>query len=474
MLSLSEKELTQNITPDAAPSYLLPEEKPRWHRFKTYDNLLMGNHERVFLTGLSAKERKQFTRYIIANFCRFISKISADFLFGEHIVVETADKENSAAQAQLDLIVRGDLMQQRKGINELGHQTAFVGSAYGNTYWQVIKEDDDELGRLTYLSPMRCFPIASKNNADRIEKYLTYQPMSAGQKDYVLITEHRMGENEYTLYEVTKEGERVRVELNELPETATLINIEPTKLKSFDIISIPNIKDRPDTVEGTSDYVDIMDLQAEINRRISQSSGVFDKHFNPKMSVPAGVLDKDGRVRKDNFELIESTSEDGKLITPQYITFDSHMKEAVEWVEKVINLLYLLSETSNTAAGDDQKGGVEAFETLRMRMMRTLAKINRKRTFFEPAVRAAITTCFTIAGKEAPEFTVQWQDGIPVSDEDAAKKDADLHASGAMSLEKLVRRRPDMAEASEEDIMAEVERIRKDQEPVSPAPTINV
>jgi hypothetical protein len=106
----------------------------------------------------------------------------------------------------------------------------------------------------------------------------------------------------------------------------------------------------------------------------------------------------------------------------------------------------MLSETAPSAFGLDKFGVAESGRALRLRLIRTLAKINRKRLYYDTALKAALLTAQVLdvthgSGEYKPaEPTIQWADGLPEDLVEMVEIESQRLAAGNTSVESSVRR----------------------------------
>jgi hypothetical protein len=97
----------------------------------------------------------------------------------------------------------------------------------------------------------------------------------------------------------------------------------------------------------------------------------------------------------------------------------------------------------------------ESGRALRLRLLRTLAKINRKRLYYDTALKGALLTAQILdvthgSGEYEPaEPTIQWADGLPEDMVEMVEIESQRLAAGNTSVESSVRRLdgPDAVEA---------------------------
>jgi hypothetical protein len=242
-----------------------------------------------------------------------------------------------------------------------------------------------------------------------------------------------------------------QIPLGTLEAYAELPEEEQTGLDHIPVFHVPNFR-YGSRFWGISDYEGLESLFESLNNRVSQIDEVLDKHVAPKIVVPPGFVDEDGKIHFDRMETIELGPGDQP---PSYITWDAHLAAAFTQFEKLLDLLFMLSETAPSAFGLDKFGVAESGRALRLRLLRTLAKINRKRLYYDTALKAALLTAQVLdvthgSGEYEPaEPTIQWADGLPEDMVEMVEIESQRLAAGNTSVESSVRRLdgPDAVEA---------------------------
>jgi hypothetical protein len=137
------------------------------------------------------------------------------------------------------------------------------------------------------------------------------------------------------------------------------------------------------------------------------------------------------------------------------MTWEGQLAAAYQQVDRLLDLMFITSETAPSAFGLDKFGIAESGRALRLRLLRTLAKINRKRLYYDAALKAALLTAQMLdvslgSGKYEPaEPTIQWADGLPEDMVEMVEIESQRLAAGNTSMESSVRRLdgPDAVEA---------------------------
>ena len=164
-----------------------------------------------------------------------------------------------------------------------------------------------------------------------------------------------------------------------------------TGLDDFAVIQVSNVI-TSDRVNGLDDYSDIDSIISELMVRIGQVSRILDKHASPSMSGPQSALEKDSqtgewRLKAGNY-FPRDTKEDPEV---SYITWEGQLEASFKQIEKLINILYTISEMGSAVFGDNTDvGSNTSGYKVKMMMQSALAKVNRIRMRFDPVLKKAI------------------------------------------------------------------------------------
>jgi hypothetical protein len=126
---------------------------------------------------------------------------------------------------------------------------------------------------------------------------------------------------------------------------------------------------------GISDYEDLVDLFFAINNRLSRNEHILDKHGDPILAVPQGVLDGSGNVSRQNLGMIELPSHpmNGEVSKPEYIVWDSKLESSFAQIDVLLEQLWISSEMSPTLFGLTKYGVAESGRALKYKLLRTLS-----------------------------------------------------------------------------------------------------
>mgnify|MGYP005842919997 CR=1 FL=1 len=131
---------------------------------------------------------------------------------------------------------------------------------------------------------------------------------------------------------------------------------------------------------------------------------------------------------------------------PGYVTWDGQLEAAFKQIELLIEQLYTLSETSAAAFGQLKSGLAESGSALRRLMMAPLAKVNRIRMRFDPALKQALRLAAALevaqgmpGAVKLENIDIAWQDGLPQDDKEQAEIYSLLVQNGLVSRETALR-----------------------------------
>lgn len=450
----------QNMTPKQIVDYLT--NNPRLNQYRIYEELYKGDHYAAFaIESDDFKKDYAKLRYITANFAGLISKVIADMLFGEPILLQ--DETN---QEWLDALVH------ENNLDELLYEHALANSYFGDNLLKIRVEDN--VLKIEEAPPTVYVPELNPGNVAATPKriHLAVPAAIAGDKYYIIET-HEPPKILTKVIRVDKKGGAVDVPVQSYNELAgtTLQEEYDTRVNRFLVVHVPNPKPRGHF--GQSDYLDLKTLFFALNNRMTKIDNILDKHSDPILAVPEGILDEDGQPNKQAFNLFE-VPENGEK--PEYVVWNANLDIAFTQIDKIIEMLFMFSETSPDVMGMGKSGQAESGRALKMRLLRTIAKRNRKKLYYDHAIKELLYTAqllakanpgvvpskdikTTLAEPAIPRIV--WQDGV-VNDEiertDTVLKKVD---AGVKSKKQAIIELEDVTEAEAEEQLAEIEEQNK-------------
>lgn len=431
-------------------------DSPRVKDYGIYESLFLGDHFSAF--SIKAEEMKdQYARlrYVACNFSGLVSKVIADMLFGEPVSI--SDKKNQ------DFI---DALVFENKLDTLFYEHAIANSYFGDNLFKIRVENNKVL--IEDASPALYVPEIDPHNTRATPKRIHLSSLTKiGEDQYIIVETHEPGVVKMKAGRVSKEGIK-DVDLaayNKIAGTEYLPEVETNINRSL-VIHVPNWKSRGHF--GISDFKDLKELIFALNNRMTKIDNILDKHSDPILAVPEGVLDESGNVQKKAFTMFEMDESGNK---PEYIVWNANLENAISEIDKLVEFLFMFSETSPDALGMGKNGQAESGRALKMRLLRTIAKRNRKKIYYDQAIKELIYTAellvaanpsfkisddLNIKPKEPGIPTTSWQDGV-VNDEtertEIAIKKLD---AGIISKKRAVIQLENVEEDEAENILDEV------------------
>lgn len=348
--------------------------------------LFKGNFDKVLRFFRSEKDRLR-TVQVMENVCGNTSFTFADLMFGKEPMFRVSD---SAKQEVLAEIARRNTFHLQL------YEAAISQSYAGYTAFKMYKEDNKVF--VEEVDPSHVFPQFSiygnkrKPTSIKIAFNITISDVK-----YLYEEEHYIGRIEYKLFNVSGTSPvRVNVKMYD----PSLPDYEETGVDHF-LVYICNNQKTSKEILGFSDYENVRSLLTEYVRVDSQIATQLKKHADAKLAVPQGVLDERGEVINENMEMIEvaTPNETGALVVPQYIVNGNpQIDQCFKRKDEILEALMRTTQMTGFLVGIGTNGA-EKPSALRIRMIPTLAKVERKKMQFD--------TCITQLLSDA----VNWEKG---------------------------------------------------------------
>lgn len=371
-----------------------------------------GNHAEVYETSFKRIERvvgnfSEIISYpVILNFQKLMSLKIADLLMGEPPQYKSGDS-GSKEQTSLDTI------KTNSDLDNTIYQDIIDVSRFGDGLLHVRKGKDGGIIDLT--QPPIWFPVVSRDNVKEIVNHVLAWQYS--ETEYEVERKYLKARIHYVGYYIEKVFELVGGTIKkQVGEDITV----KTGLSDFAIIQVSNVT-TSDRVTGIDDYSDVDSIISELMVRVGQVSRILDKHASPSMSGPASSLERDpvsGEYRLKTGNYFPRDSKEDPDVA--YITWDGQLAANFTQIEKLINLLYTISEMGSALFGDmsGATGQVASGTALKRLMISPLSKVNRIRMRLDPALKKALALCSELGGTDViklkkADISITWQDGLP-------------------------------------------------------------
>lgn len=457
-----------------------PGERRRLDKYHKNKMIFEGEHEKVYyesfkrITRVIGNFEDVVSYSVIANFQKLISLKIADFMLGEPPKI-TAGDDDSKEQISLDNII------ENSDLINTAYMSAIDISRYGDSVLNIYK-DEEGRGIIDITQPSFYFKVVDPKNIRKVKHHIlahTYKVQKpnrsffGGDKEeydhYLYVEIHSKGLYEYITFKLN-DSEKMIMSLHEPMKQVQ------TGLNDFAIVPVHNLL-TSDRVYGIDDYSDLDSIISEIEVRIAQISKILDKHAEPSVQGPSSALyrDKDGnwKLKMGNY-FPRDNNEDPEV---SYITWDAQLQANFEIVEKLINILAVVSEMGSAIFDTEQKTGNAASGTaLRRMMISPLAKVNRTRMRFDSSIKKAIKLASQLGGENIIDLSKEkinifWNDGLP----DDPKEQAEIMGirtgnKSTLSQFSAIQR---LDSLSDEDTQKELEAILQDERDNNPMSNMN-
>jgi hypothetical protein len=459
-----------------------PKELQRINDYEIYEKIFFGEHYEAFNVATGGEfgqdlKKLDKLRYVAANFGGMISKLSADMLFEEFPKITMPDQDEFI-----------DALIESNNLKTQFYESALENSYRGDAVFRIRGEEKQVI--IEDLNPSIYFPEYDENNVRREPKAhnLAWRvglggtnPTSGKQRQGMFMEKHLKGSIKYHLYEIDGAG-NVLGEITPIESYYPEIKpTEATNIKDFLVVHIPNFRVNS-RFFGISDYKDLTSLFAAIENRVTKVDNILDKHGDPILAVPEGVLDEEGNVNRKSFGVIEVPTDGGSGQKPEYIVWDANLDSAFKEIDKLVEFLFMTSETSSAAFGLDKNGAAESGRALKYKLLRTIAKKHRKELYydcglkrlFKNACEFAKANSF-MAGEvawkgEVGKVQIEWQDGIINDALETLEVEEKKQSMGITSDVDIIMRTEGI---SKKEAEAKVKLIQEEKKANMPAFTVN-
>ena len=454
--------------------------KAHQHRIAKYKRnkaIFEGKHFDV-LAGVHGKKEKDLL-YISMNLAGLICKKSADFLFGEQVRVLSGTKGNKKSQEALDKLINDS------GLGIINYESALSNAYRGDSFYKVrwgqefggtLPPDVDPFKAIIEQQDAEyVFPEQSLTNAKQIVAYHIAVPVppEGKNKPWVLNVEsHTAGKivnHAYSMLPTHTDSYGVPTEwkiegtIGEVTETNTGV---PKPL----VVHVANYS-TGDSWEGLDDISELVPLFDELNNRLTQLASIFDKHADPALCVPSGTLGEDEFGNPIfNIAYNKVFEIDGQEDAyPKYLTWNGQLFEAFQEMDKIIEMILVISEVPAVVVGLGESGtSGNSGLSIKFMMNSLLAKVNRKRQYYDKALKEVLTIAqildVTAGGQKYKVATpvLMFQDGLPKDYmEDANIMATRTNGAQTMSVKTALMTFEGL---TEEQAEAEIERIKEEKE----------
>lgn len=468
------------------------EHQDRIKRYKENKLLVKGQHWELFR---QFNMSKKSNLYVSVNLAGIIAKKSADFLIGDGVQISAGKEDNSREQMALDRLKEEndlDILLYESALANAYRGDSFFKVRYGQEYAGLYPEEFDPFRTIIEsLNAEYVFPETAKHNKNLITAYHIAIPIRMSESEDVKkeknfklqVESHYAGRIEYSEYELTvivTDHTGIPVEFkigNQIGQTQVVQTGIPVPL----VVHIPNFS-FDDGWEGLDDLTELKPLFDELNNRLSQVASILDKHSNPALALPMGLMVEDEHGRPMfNVQDSKVFELDEKDRIPQYVTWNGQLQECYSEIDRLIEMILVTAEIPAVALGKGGDAGTSGASGLaiKFRLNSLISKIKRKRKYYEKGLKRVLLIAQyleqAVGGTDyeitTPKFI--FTDGLD-KDEVAMANMMAVRTGGAvtMSQKRAIMLLDGLTEEQAEAEIARIEEEQKSQAPAIASPSI--
>lgn len=199
--------------------------------------------------------------------------------------------------------------------------------------------------------------------------------------------------------------------------------------------------DEDDEAFGGSDVEAIEELVFEVANRLRQVKKILDRHAEPAMNVPGGVLDENSVMDVSRKKVFER---DAAGQGAEYLVWQSQIEGAFMEIDRMVDLALMMTETPGVLFGRGGEGQAESGRALKFKLLSGLGKARRTGAMlkegFEEVARLALRREDILAGRAPGEYAVECvlPDTFIADEIETAQYVQTLRAAQSMSIRRAV------------------------------------
>lgn len=393
-------EAIMNMATDTKSHPWPPEaEVPRLRRYARNERIYLGQHESVFVGGTGGTKGKRGGRgefrfqyddnrdYVTVNLLGAMTNELSRRMCLEGVEV-------SAPEGLVGTQQFLDALRATSQLDMLHLLAAQIASYCGDVLYKVRYDSGLAEIRIEALNPCIVFPETSPlDNTDvrAMNLGLMLQGPRDAQDRYLWIERHELRDGAgwitnrlWHLTGNTTSGYRYdpaqdEVALTALAATEALL---PEYATGIDELLVMLVHNRPTSgLWGQADYEGLLELQGELNNRLTQRAEVLDKHTDPWFYGP-DLGGEDGEVRMNENKWIVTDPASSSSAPAGMIVWDAGLSSAVEAIRDCKESIAAVAGIDMDALIPQENAGPMSGRALRLRQMRTQATVQGKSLAF--------------------------------------------------------------------------------------------
>lgn len=445
------------------------EEMKRLDRYRINNLLFRNKYEEVWPKWYDRVTRNWHQddlriAFVVANFCKILTLLCADLLCGEQGDNFGVSCVNEETNKGLQNIITAN------HFNITAYEVSGIAASMRGDGLYKVKVEDGKV-RIYPQPAVNWFPLVDQSNVKRILKHILAWEETYNDKKYLRKETHEKGKVINQVFALDEKEGRILGEVDLKTLGIELEPVEDTGIDDFLIVHNPNWT-IDSQIYGLDDYEDVDNLVYELCIMLSRNSMVLAKHTDPNMYGDPTYLDRNeetGRYELSIGGAFFPTPGDSQ--PPGYLTWDGKLEAAEKHIDRLLELLFYISETSPAAFGLDKHAVAESGAALKKRLIRTLAKVNRKKLYADVAIKKTLEIAQMLdvefcGAKYAPEIpNIAWADGLPDDETEQTTMIGQRVNDGTLSQQSAIMR---LDKVDEEAAKKELEQIRQEKDAALP------
>ena len=446
------------------------EEMKRLDRYKKNNLLFRNKYEEIWpdwhdrVTKNWHKEDLRIA-FVVANFCKVLTLLCADLLCGEQGDNFGASCVDEKANEGLQNILTNN------HFNITAYEVSGIAASMRGDGLYKVKVEDGQV-RIYPQPAVNWFPLVEQSNIKKVEKHILAWEETYNDKKYLRKETHEKGRIINQVFALDEKEGKILHEIDLATLGIEVSPVEETGIDDFLIVHNPNWT-MDSQLYGLDDYEDVDNLVYELCIMLSRNSMVLAKHTDPNMYGDPSFLEQNEETGRYELSIggtfFPTPAESNP---PGYLTWDGKLEAAEKHIDRLLELLFYISETSPAAFGLDKHSVSESGAALKKRLIRTIAKVNRKKLYADAAIRKALTIAQMLdvefcGAKYNPEVpSIDWQDGLPDDELEEATIAGQRVENGTMSQQTVIMR---LDKVDEKAAQKELEQIRQEKNAALPS-----
>ena len=198
---------------------------------------------------------------------------------------------------------------------------------------------------------------------------------------------------------------------------------------------------------GTSDYEDIEEYIGELHNRESRVSEALDRHTNPHLAVPDGVMQTttDGRIVVEQNGMVIPVPEGSEM--PKYVQWEASFDAQHESMRRATQRILLMSGIAPILVDPESRGAVASGAALRRLAIPTVNRVRALREILTEGIKDTIVgqaalvaaTGGEVFHVERDAISLRWPAELSAGISDEADAIAQLVEAGILERETAIQ-----------------------------------